>query len=519
VSSAAAAALEAARVAASRLPVEKRAGAEKKLKMLAAEATTSLKRYAPQSATIQGILSDMYDTFTSSLESKTKEESTRQTNYEDLMSTYKSELDTLQESLEKKERKKAEDELMLADATQDYAGTEASLKADVEFFDITKGSCETKTEEWSARKTLREQELEGITQALDILSSDESKELFAKAIKPGFEFLQISAASSSAIDVAVDHAFEALRVQAKKTHSLRLAALAASVQDERGSRQLGHFDKVLEAIDMMVDTLKDEEKEDIAQNDECLSQMHDITKKKEDLDWKITKSGAKIEKLGKTVAAKTEEKATVEKELVDVEKEIEDMGTKRTEDNQAFLQAKEDDEKAIGLLESAKEKLAQFYAEAAPALAQTGAHQEPEAKFTKEGQNKNEAKGIVALLETIAEDLQREISNAVANEEAAQLAHEKQLAAAEAMAEEMRKRITNLDETVALKEEEQAAAETVKGEHEAELTTQETTETDLKPNCDWIKENLAPRRTKRAQEMEGLRNAKQYLAGMRPSML
>merc|ERR1719408_564016 len=83
--------------------------------------------YAPQSATIQGILSDMYTTFSKNLQTSTADEAKAHRNYEDLMATFQKQLATLQETLVKKEQKKTEDEIQLADATQLYADTEKTL--------------------------------------------------------------------------------------------------------------------------------------------------------------------------------------------------------------------------------------------------------------------------------------------------------------------------------------------------------------------------------------------------------
>jgi predicted nucleic acid-binding Zn-ribbon protein len=116
------------------------------------------ERYAPQSATIQGILGDMYTTFSSNLETSTHDEATAHRNYEDLMATYQKQMITMQESLVKKEKEKSEDELQLADATQQYADSEEQLKAEIEMFDATKKSCTEKTEAWSERSQLRTSE-------------------------------------------------------------------------------------------------------------------------------------------------------------------------------------------------------------------------------------------------------------------------------------------------------------------------------------------------------------------------
>merc|ERR1719380_95751 len=63
--------------------------------------------YSPASATIQGILKDMYDTFAMNLEKSTETEATQQKNYETLMATKMKELASLTSTIEAKEGHKA----------------------------------------------------------------------------------------------------------------------------------------------------------------------------------------------------------------------------------------------------------------------------------------------------------------------------------------------------------------------------------------------------------------------------
>merc|ERR1719271_1129293 len=140
--------------------------------------------YSPASATIQGILKDMYDTFTADLESSTEEEATAQRNFEDLIAAKQKELATLKAILEKKEVEKAEAEKSLADATQELEDTTLMMKEDTKFFDEMTEACKAKADEWGERSRLRQEELEGIKKALEVLTSDEAREIFSKAIKP-----------------------------------------------------------------------------------------------------------------------------------------------------------------------------------------------------------------------------------------------------------------------------------------------------------------------------------------------
>merc|ERR1719235_753126 len=104
----------------------------------AADASSS---YAPQSATVQGILKDMYDTFTADIEKLTQEEATKQRDFEDLIATLTEELNLMNEIVAKKEAEKAEASQELADTTQELDDTQKQLEADIEYFDNMKAMC------------------------------------------------------------------------------------------------------------------------------------------------------------------------------------------------------------------------------------------------------------------------------------------------------------------------------------------------------------------------------------------
>merc|ERR1719162_2154131 len=60
--------------------------------------------FSPQSATIQGILKDMYDTFSMNLEKATETEATQQKNFETLSATKSKEMETLTDTAEELRR-------------------------------------------------------------------------------------------------------------------------------------------------------------------------------------------------------------------------------------------------------------------------------------------------------------------------------------------------------------------------------------------------------------------------------
>jgi chromosome segregation ATPase len=322
----------------------------------------------------------------------------------------------MQKSAKKKEDEKAEAENSLAEATVNFDETDEQMQADVKFYDGMKKACEAKSEEWDERKKLRDEELQGIKKAIDFLSSDEARELFHRSIKPGIQsFIQLSSVGT---DFAPERkeAYQILRAKAVQTQSLRLATLAARVRTATG----GHFDEVMKAIDDMVQLLKDEAKSDAEKRDQCKEEFTKIESKVADLDWRIEKNEAKIAKLEALITKREEEKAKTVEQIKEVKEQIGDMEDTRNEENAAFKQAKEDDEKAIELLTKAKDVLAEYYGnndiDVGASLAQKDGPEfaedpdvAPDATFSDKGSRKTPAKGIVSIIAMIIEDLNGEV--------------------------------------------------------------------------------------------------------------
>jgi hypothetical protein len=115
--------------------------------------------YAPASTQIQGILKNMYDTFTSNLQNANEEEGTKQKSFEDLMATKKEELAALRVTLANKTQNLGEKTKDLADSKTTRAQTQEQLAEDEAFFADTKEACAAKADEWAERTRLRTEAL------------------------------------------------------------------------------------------------------------------------------------------------------------------------------------------------------------------------------------------------------------------------------------------------------------------------------------------------------------------------
>jgi len=298
-------------------------------------------------------------------------------------------------------------------------------------------------------------------------------------------------------------AVKALEEQARQAHSFRLASLAAEVRMQASTS--GMFDKVIATIDKLIAQLGKEEQADIKKVDECKEKYQDITQNKNDLDWKIENNKAKIQGHDKEIEKKTEAKAQTIKDIDTAKKTLTDMEKKRKAENEAYLQAKKDDEKAIDLLQKAKKKLEAYF---------SFLQQEPDFKLSDKDSSKNQTQGVLSLLDMIIEDLQGELAEAKSAEEAAQTDYESMKKAVEDQKEKLEKAEINLKGQIAQENTDKDAEVDLKKENAKKLDNEKTTEKDLKKTCDDAIKLQPDRRKKRAIEVDGLRQAKEFLAGM-----
>merc|ERR1719454_1667590 len=138
--------------------------------------------YETQSGAIQGILADMMDSFTRDYASNDEEEKAKQADFDALMKTKTDDLKKLEKALTDKTMNEGDDVKQLATDQKEREETEDELKATEEFLETTTDACKAKADEWAERSRLRTEELAGMNEAIDILTSDSAKGTFATAV-------------------------------------------------------------------------------------------------------------------------------------------------------------------------------------------------------------------------------------------------------------------------------------------------------------------------------------------------
>jgi len=293
----------------------------------------------------------------------------------------------------------------------------------------------------------------------------------------------------------------------------------------------GKFDKVLKSVDEMISDLHSEEDEDLGVKEQCEKDRMENTKiaKKtsQNIDDKtalINRKKAQIESLNQKIAAA---QATIKS----LKLQLQEAGVNRQAETAEYEVAKQDDKAAKGLVEKAAGVLSKFYEDEGMALNQQSkkAFKKQAPEFTSPageapppppttwsepyGGSPGESNGIQAILEMIAEDIEKDIATATKEEDEAQAEFDAYKADTNTAISDLESEISSHEGEIGDKQND---VETGKGQRRDEKTILDNTLAFLRsiaPSCDYMAVNFELRRQNRFEEIEGLLEAKGALAG------
>jgi len=428
------------------------------------------------------------------------------------MATKAKELETLEAALAKQTEDNAEKAKQMADDRTELDATKAQLEADEKFFAETKASCKAKASEWAERSRLRTMELKGIVQAIDILRSPEATETFGSATTT---LLQLSATPRSERQRT---AFSTLRVLARKYKSIALAQIAAKVKTG------GHFDEIIVSIDKMIALLRKEGEEDQAHKDRCQTGTTKNKEEAEDLEGDVKKTQNELEIANRAKSEQQAELNSIEDQIKTTQNEMDDRLEMRNKEEQAFKKALKDDADAIALLSDAIVAITTFYKTNKIPL---GLLQKKEPEYTIDqdkapetsweggnyGGTTSETGGIVAILGMLKEDFEMDMKTGRQDDADAQAAYQKDLDAMKATMEALLTSKIAAETAIADLATKIADLEEHLGIKNADLTDANAMGDALKNDCAWVETHFDSRAEKRQKEIDGLTDAKGYLAG------
>merc|ERR1719183_2433505 len=283
-----------------------REAAAKSPAFLQAGAAPSGGSYNSQSGAIFGIMTTMKEEFEADLSNGEKDEQKAKVDFEAMSAAKSAQIATGKEKLDALEGANADNQKALSDAKENLAMTREQRSKDVEFLRNLKDTCRDLDAQWAARSKTRAQETEAVSEAIKIITSDDSMDLLRHSVS----LLQVdsqaqarvlrSRAVSSLQAAARSPSFEADDLLAAwgsrggvhasaSSPRMRLSTLAVSVS-------LDSFTKIKEAMDKMVADLKKEQEEEVKFKTYCGKELdanekstYEKTEQKEDLEALIAK--------------------------------------------------------------------------------------------------------------------------------------------------------------------------------------------------------------------------------------
>jgi len=505
--------------------------------------------YSPKSGQITGILKEMEDTMTKTLDEATADENAAIKSYEGLMAAKTKEVEALTKSIEEKTVRLGETQVSIVEMKEDLDDTSRALLEDKKFLADLDKNCALKSKEHEENVKLRAQELVALADTIKILNDDDALELFKKTLpSSSASFVQIASQQQQALAVirsALRHG------QAESSHP-ELNFLALALQGKKVD-----FGKVLKMIDDMINTLKVEQQDDDDKKEYCEKQFDTADDKKKSLERTISDLEKAIAKEKEGVATLTEEIKSLEDGIKALDKSVAEATEQRQSENKEYTELMASDSAAKELLGFAKNRLNKFYnpklykpppkrelseedritlnmggtlaPTAAPGgiagtgvtvLADVSAHigakiapPPPPATAAAFSKKSEESNGVIGMIDLLIGDLTKEMTESTTAEKDAQADYEK------AMSNAAEKRASD---TQTLADKEKAKAQM---NADMEANSEEKTATaktliataeyinSLHAECDWLLQYFEVRKEARAGEVDSLKNAKAVLSG------
>merc|ERR1712194_424872 len=195
----------------------------------------------------------------------------------------------------------------------------------------------------------------------------------------------------------------------------------------------------------------------------------------------------------------------------------------RNEEVAEFRRVLKDDATAVGLLTETTAALSAFYKRNKIKMSllsdepkyTVDPDKAPETTWSgsKYGGRNDETHGVVAIIEMIREDVQKEMKTARADDAKAEAQYEKQRSAMRGTLDAQTQLKLSTEKELSEVESDKASMEEFKLGKVGDQSAENKLKGSITGDCSWVKTHFASRRTKRKAEIQGLVDAKDFLAG------
>jgi len=465
--------------------------------------------YVPQSGQITGILKTLKDEMEASLADSTNGENGSIASFDGLMAAKTKQVEALTAAIESKSKRVGELGVKIAMESNDLDDTSEAIVEDKKFLADLAQNCKTKKGEWGDIVQMRAMEMVALADTIKVLNDDDTLELFKKTLPASF----IQLADTT------DTRKKALAVIAKGHRAGRPVGLALDfVELALRGKKMG-FEKVVKMIDNMVAELKVEQGDDNNKKEYCELQFDTTDDKKKSLEQKISDLETSMADADEGITATKSELEALEDGVKKLDKSVAEATEQRKAEHADHTELMANDSAAKEILAFAKNRLNKFYSPklyvpppAREALVQS--EEAPGAPPAAPGAfKKGDGGGVVAMIDLIIADLDKEMQVAEVDEKGAQKEYEELMGdSAEKRAQDSNL-ITEKESMKAELESELQASKDGKLSTTKELMGTLEYISGLHKECDWLLKNFDVRKEARAGETDALGKAKAVLNG------
>merc|ERR1719353_1923049 len=305
--------------------------------------------YEFQSGGVVDMLEKLQDEFSSKKTDLEKEELAAQQGFEQIMQQLADEIENAEFEISKKTKHRAQTQQDKAEFEGDLAQTTADRNEDQKYLDDTVALCTQKTSDFEARQKLRGEELDAISKAIEIISSQAVAGSGDKHLPALMQLRKKSGAlaqlRSNQMSPAQEKVVSFLNEQARKSGSRLLSEMALSAQ-------ANPFGKVKKMIKDLIVKLMEEATSETEHKGWCDTELTTNKQTRDKKTADVAELDSNIEDLTATISQLTQSIA----DLTAAVQELDAAMAKETEEAQVAV------EQAMAVLKD-------FYAKSAEATA------------------------------------------------------------------------------------------------------------------------------------------------------
>merc|ERR1719265_2181108 len=479
-----------------------------------------MQSYGSQSGQIFGILKQMKEDFEKDLKELQDDEAKAVEEFNSLKGAKEGEMAAGTKQIEQADADLAEFAEKHAQAEEQLADTEEQVAKDKEFLANLKKKCAAADKEYQERTKARLEEIQGVTDTIGFLNSDEAHAMFDNTVNTAF-------VQKKAVKKADSVSFERAEMKMRRAKVVKsLEALAERTQSPRivmlvTAAHLDAFTKVKAEIDKMIAELKAQQADEVKEREFCIKELNKNNLTLEEKYDEQANLMSKQEDLESTIDQLTKDIKEKKAEIVDIQTQMKRGSEDREAENADYQTTVADQRVTQMILAKALDRMKEVYAfmqkRAAPHTQTSATDTDPgsgPARFGKKGgsQNAGGAKVITMIEEVIAESKKTE-AEAIAAEQDSQTAYENFMKDSNKCITEYTKAITNMSADLGKAKEELVATKEDLAANGVELEDLHATEASLHKSCDFLLKNFEVRQAARLDEIDGLNEAKAILSG------